>query len=71
MEWILYLLIFNTVFSLITECYKEKDSQLPDFKEKKTIEILNKKRTKNPYLCRYITNIDSITNVLNAKSGQR
>jgi hypothetical protein len=57
---------FNTVFSLITECYKEKDSQSPDFKQKKLIEILSKKRTKTLIYAGTFTNIDAITNVLNA-----
>lgn len=57
---------FNTVFSHITECYKENEAQFPNFKEKKLIEILNKKVTKTLIYAGTFTNIDVITNVLNA-----
>lgn len=58
---------FNTVFSQITEYFKENNAKSPEFKSNKLIDILDRKSTKSLIYAGTFSNISKITSVLKSK----
>lgn len=62
---------FNTVCTETENNYEEPTSSNEDFKEKKLIEILQRKATKSLIYAGTFTNIDDISNVLNQSLSEK